>query len=192
MPSEKVAPAESIPHPPASPPQPGEQLLRGHKIHQIMPCFREYGLFLTCSFWSYLLNYSFAASITFPLQKVSKYTFEAKLSCDPMQQTPNLYEIKAFFIFLKQSAEHLSSQYCPGKSSPCNGSRIYFTQLFENHKGQSPNFSFATFLCSFFTAPEGQCHTQNFSQVVQHPRVSTGSSVCPQMFTGAWVRDPPL
>lgn len=31
------------------------------------PCFREHGLFWLCSFWSYLLNYSFAVPITNPL-----------------------------------------------------------------------------------------------------------------------------
>lgn len=54
------------PPPGDCPPQPNEQLLRGHKIHQIKVHFREYSLFLPRSFWPYLLHDSLAAPITNP------------------------------------------------------------------------------------------------------------------------------
>lgn len=100
--------------------------------------------------------------------KASKYTLKAKLSWDPIQQTLNLYEINAFsvgvfcFFFKKQSAEHLSSRYCPGKPSPMKVVSTSHSSLKTTRneaRTSSPPF------CSFFTAPEGRSHAQKFPQV---------------------------
>lgn len=65
-----------------------------------------------------------------------------------------LYEIKAFlgcFLIFKQSADHVSSCYCPEKSAPFKQCYLLHTAL-ENHKQGNSNFSFTTFLLLFHSS----------------------------------------